>query len=64
MINVFNINGDGPIHEADLVRTDEDGMWFEEFLNYIYCIIPYWLSFVTSTDWLRVLSDSLHNESL
>jgi hypothetical protein len=26
MINVFNINGDGPIHEADLVRTDEDGM--------------------------------------
>ena len=26
MINTFNINGDGPIQEADLVRTDEDGM--------------------------------------
>ena len=25
-INVFNINGDGPIRQADLVRTDEDGM--------------------------------------
>jgi hypothetical protein len=27
MINTFNINGDGPIQEADLVRTNEDGMW-------------------------------------
>ena len=26
MINTFNINGDGPIQETDLVRTDEDGM--------------------------------------
>ncbi|CAF4704322.1 unnamed protein product, partial [Rotaria sp. Silwood2] len=26
MINIFNINGDGPIREADLVRTNEDGM--------------------------------------
>jgi hypothetical protein len=26
MINTFNINGDGPIQEADLVRTNEDGM--------------------------------------
>ena len=25
MINTFNINGDGPIHETDLVRMDEDG---------------------------------------
>ncbi|CAF2543692.1 unnamed protein product [Rotaria sp. Silwood2] len=24
MINIFNINGDGPIREADLVRTNED----------------------------------------
>lgn len=28
MINAFNINGDGPIYEADLVRTNEDGMSF------------------------------------
>jgi hypothetical protein len=26
MINIFNINGDGPIQEADLVGTNEDGM--------------------------------------
>ncbi len=26
MINTFNINGDGSIQEADLVRTNEDGM--------------------------------------
>jgi hypothetical protein len=26
MINTFNINGDGPIREADLVQTNEDGM--------------------------------------
>ena len=26
MINTFNINGDGPVREADLVRTYEDGM--------------------------------------
>ena len=26
MINVFNVNGDGPVREADLVRTYEDGM--------------------------------------
>lgn len=25
-INVLNINGDGPIHTTDLVRTNEDGM--------------------------------------
>jgi hypothetical protein len=26
MLNTFNINGDEPIQEADLVRTDKDGM--------------------------------------
>jgi hypothetical protein len=26
MINIFNINGDGSIHETDSVRTNEDGM--------------------------------------
>ncbi len=26
LINTFNINGDGPIQESDLVRTNEDGM--------------------------------------
>lgn len=26
MINIFNIHGDGPIREADLVQTNEDGM--------------------------------------
>ena len=25
-IHAFNINGDGPVHEGDLVRTHEDGM--------------------------------------
>jgi hypothetical protein len=34
MLNTFNINGDGPTREADLVRTDEDGMCFSHF----YCI--------------------------
>jgi hypothetical protein len=30
LINTFNINGDGPIHEADLVRTNEDGMFTQD----------------------------------
>ncbi len=37
MINTFNINGDGPVHEADLVRTNEDGMYARtSFRSIIY----------------------------
>jgi hypothetical protein len=35
LINTFNINGDGSIHEADLVRTNEDGMSNKDRDNFI-----------------------------
>ncbi|CAF4328413.1 unnamed protein product, partial [Adineta steineri] len=36
MINVFNINGDGPIYETDLIRTDEDAPGSIDQLTFSY----------------------------